>query len=53
MVNIENLKKLKRHRSLKKHQFFLLLAINVKIFKEEEPIKRLKIFELIENISLL
>ena len=55
VVSIENLKSLKHHIFWKKT---LVLSIifskckneDEKIFKEEEPIKILKIFGLIENI---
>ena len=54
VVSIENLKNLKDH-TLKKHYFFLLFAVSVKvkmkiiIFKEEEWVEKLKMLGLINN----
>ena len=55
MVNIDNLKTLEYHIFSK--QFFLLFAVSVKvkikkIFKDEEPIKILKILDLIINVEV-
>ena len=56
VVSIENLKNLKYHTSWKKHQFFLLFAVTVKmkmkIFKEEESIEISKIIGKIYNIEV-
>ena len=53
VVSIENLKNLKDH-TLKKHYFFLLFSVSVKvkmkiIFKEEEWVEKLKMLGLINN----
>ena len=55
VVSIENLKTLKYHMFLKKHEVFLLFVVsvvmNVKKIKEEESIQMLKFLVLITNIE--
>ena len=57
VISIENLKPLKLHMFLRKHQFFLLLAVSEamkvkKTFKTEKSIAILKFLALTNNVEL-